>query len=136
MKILVTGSAGFIGFHCTKNLLDDGFEVLGIDNLNDYYYPRSKEARSAMERNYPCEIINFGNHKSENLMDIVGIIKLIFAAILLTQTSILYLIATFGVSLLMAAAVLTHLKVKNPLYKALPSFSLMSICTFLGMMSL
>lgn len=68
--------------------------------------------------------------------DLVGIIKLIFAAILLTQTSILYLIATFGVSLLMVAAVLTHLKVKNPLYKALPSFSLMSICTFLGMMSL
>jgi len=47
MKILVTGSAGFIGFHCTKNLLDDGFEVLGIDNINDYYDPRLKEARLA-----------------------------------------------------------------------------------------
>ena len=67
--------AGFIGYKLSKLLLEDGFKVLGIDNLNDYYYPRSKEARSAMERNYPCEIINFGNHKSENLMDIVGIIK-------------------------------------------------------------
>ena len=47
MKILVTGSAGFIGFHYTKNLLDDGIEVLGIDNINDYYDPRLKEARLA-----------------------------------------------------------------------------------------
>ena len=47
MKIMVTGSAGFIGFHFAKNLLGDGFEVLGIDNMNDYYDPRLKEARLA-----------------------------------------------------------------------------------------
>ena len=47
MKILVTGSAGFIGFHCSKKFLDDGFEVLGIDNMNDYYDPRLKDARLA-----------------------------------------------------------------------------------------
>jgi len=35
-RILVTGSAGFIGFHLSKALLDDGFQVLGIDNINDY----------------------------------------------------------------------------------------------------
>ena len=46
-KILVTGSAGFIGFHFSKNLLEDGFEVLGIDNINDYYSPGLKEARLA-----------------------------------------------------------------------------------------
>ena len=44
-RILVTGSAGFIGFHLTKSLLDDGFEVLGIDNLNEYYDPKLKHAR-------------------------------------------------------------------------------------------
>ena len=44
-KILVTGSAGFIGFHLTKSLLDDGYEVLGIDNINDYYDPKLKYAR-------------------------------------------------------------------------------------------
>ena len=44
-KILVTGSAGFIGFHLSKSLLDDGYEVLGIDNLNDYYDPKLKHAR-------------------------------------------------------------------------------------------
>lgn len=42
MKILVTGVAGFIGYHFTKKLLKDGFEVFGIDNLNNYYEPRLK----------------------------------------------------------------------------------------------
>jgi UDP-glucuronate 4-epimerase len=42
MKILVTGSAGFIGFHLCRSLLKDDFEVLGIDNLNDYYDPTLK----------------------------------------------------------------------------------------------
>lgn len=37
MKILVTGSAGFIGFHLVRNLLQMGHEVYGIDNINDYY---------------------------------------------------------------------------------------------------
>ena len=41
-KILVTGSAGFIGFHLSKGLLELGFDVVGIDNLNDYYDPQLK----------------------------------------------------------------------------------------------
>lgn len=41
-KVLVTGSAGFIGFHLTKTLLSFGFEVVGIDNLNSYYDPQLK----------------------------------------------------------------------------------------------
>ena len=36
-KVLVTGAAGFIGFHVSKKLIDQGFEVYGIDNLNAYY---------------------------------------------------------------------------------------------------
>ena len=36
-KILITGAAGFIGFHLSKRLLDTGFQVVGLDNLNDYY---------------------------------------------------------------------------------------------------
>ena len=45
MKVLVTGAAGFIGFHLTLALIEKGFEVIGIDNLNDYYEPRLKQLR-------------------------------------------------------------------------------------------
>lgn len=45
MKIMVTGAAGFIGFHVSKRLLERGDEVLGVDNLNDYYDVSLKEAR-------------------------------------------------------------------------------------------
>lgn len=46
--ILVTGSAGFIGFHTAKRLLEDGHIVIGADNFNDYYDPSLKEARNAI----------------------------------------------------------------------------------------
>lgn len=45
MKILVTGAAGFIGFHVSKHLCERGDDVVGIDNLNDYYDVNLKEAR-------------------------------------------------------------------------------------------
>ena len=45
MKILITGAAGFIGFHLTRKLLDQSYEVVGIDNLNDYYDPSLKNSR-------------------------------------------------------------------------------------------
>ncbi len=58
-KILVTGAAGFIGFHLAKRLLDSEYEVVGLDNLNDYYDVNLKTARLAQleERN------NFRFHK-------------------------------------------------------------------------
>ena len=43
--ILVTGVAGFIGFHLCRRLLDDGYDVIGLDNLNNYYDVSLKEAR-------------------------------------------------------------------------------------------
>jgi len=50
-KILVTGSAGFIGYHLCNALLKDGYEVLGIDNINDYYDPNLKLARIEQLKN-------------------------------------------------------------------------------------
>jgi UDP-glucuronate 4-epimerase len=47
MKILVTGAAGFIGYFTALKLLDAGHEVVGLDNLNDYYDPALKQARLA-----------------------------------------------------------------------------------------
>ena len=47
MKILVTGAAGFIGYHLCESLLKKGFTVVGMDNINDYYDPDLKYARLA-----------------------------------------------------------------------------------------
>ena len=45
MTVLVTGNAGFIGFHLTKRLLSEGIPVIGIDNINSYYDKSLKLAR-------------------------------------------------------------------------------------------
>jgi UDP-glucuronate 4-epimerase len=51
MKVLVTGTAGFIGSHLAHNLLDRGDEVIGVDSVNDYYDVKLKEARLARLNN-------------------------------------------------------------------------------------
>ncbi len=70
MKILVTGTAGFIGYHLAKKLLERGDEVVGIDNINDYYdvnlkYGRLKElgiAQSEIKNNHPTISIVYPKH--------------------------------------------------------------------------
>jgi UDP-glucuronate 4-epimerase len=52
-KILVTGAAGFIGYHVSKRLLDLGDTVIGIDNVNDYYDVNLKMARLALLKDHP-----------------------------------------------------------------------------------
>ena len=47
-RVLVTGAAGFIGYHVAAALLREGATVIGLDNVNDYYDPRLKEARLAL----------------------------------------------------------------------------------------
>ena len=53
MKFLVTGAAGFIGYHTAKALLERGDEVVGLDNLNEYYDPTLKRARLAQLESHP-----------------------------------------------------------------------------------
>ena len=59
MKILITGAAGFIGFHLSKKLLDQSLQVIGIDNMNNYYDPSLKQARLGILGQYS----NFSFHK-------------------------------------------------------------------------
>ena len=52
MSIVVTGAAGFIGFHTSKRLLDEGCKVVGIDCVNDYYDPKLKYDRLEILKGY------------------------------------------------------------------------------------
>ena len=72
MKILVTGTAGFIGFHLSKKLCENGWDVIGLDNLNNYYDVSLKNDRLNLLLPYS----NFKFHK----LDLVdrGSIKKLF----------------------------------------------------------
>jgi UDP-glucuronate 4-epimerase len=59
MKILVTGSAGFIGFHLAERLAARGDEVVGLDVINDYYDPQVKYGRLAFS-GFNCESLEYG----------------------------------------------------------------------------
>jgi len=73
MQVLVTGAAGFIGSTTARVLLERGDEVVGIDNLNDYYDPSLKRARlerlaSRFDNRFRFEQVNFADAKSLNEM--------------------------------------------------------------------
>lgn len=71
MKILVSGTAGFIGYHACKLLLDNGHEIIGIDNLNDYYDINLKKHRLSLLKKYKTFVfykIDIQDHQSlENI---------------------------------------------------------------------
>lgn len=71
MKTLVTGAAGFIGFHLTKRLLGRGDAVIGIDNLNDYYDVNLKKARLAqLEGNSGFTFLQASLEDKDTLLDV------------------------------------------------------------------
>ena len=70
MKILVTGVAGFIGYHVTKKLIAENHIVYGIDNLNDYYDPQLKKDRLTDLHLY-CEKLQKSENFKFELMDLV-----------------------------------------------------------------
>lgn len=68
--ILVTGSAGFIGFHLSKRLLDNGNQVVGIDNLNEYYDVSLKEARlNALQEYNRFSFYNISLEDNDDVQD-------------------------------------------------------------------
>src|SRR5215831_14950815 len=72
MTILVTGVAGFIGFHVAKTLLERGDRVVGIDNLNDYYDVRLKRARLA--ELHGCRGFSFAQVDVANRDDVFALV--------------------------------------------------------------
>lgn len=71
--ILVTGCSGFIGFHLSKKLLDEGTDIVGIDNMNNYYDINLKKSRLEILNNYP----NFKFHQIDlkNYNDLQHVFK-------------------------------------------------------------
>ena len=68
MKILLTGSAGFIGFHTAKMLLERGDTVVGFDNFNQYYDPKLKDARNEILEGYDNFQVIRGDLKDTNAL--------------------------------------------------------------------
>jgi UDP-glucuronate 4-epimerase len=69
MKILVTGSAGFIGFHTSKRLLEDGYDVIGLDNINDYYDVNLKNDRLKILQDFDSFTFNKSNLEDKEEVD-------------------------------------------------------------------
>ena len=72
MKIFITGSSGFIGFHLTKQLLDKGFKVCGYDSMNSYYEVKLKKSRLNILKKY--KNFKFVKNKIENYKILKGTI--------------------------------------------------------------
>lgn len=71
LNILITGSAGFIGFHLSKRLLEDGHNIVGLDNLNGYYDVNLKYDRlEILEKNHKFKFIKCDISERENLFEV------------------------------------------------------------------
>lgn len=68
-RVLITGGAGFIGFHLGRSLLEQGYTVKAVDSLNDYYDPSLKESRLAILKKYPGFSFVHGNLEDEKLVN-------------------------------------------------------------------
>ncbi|QNG60908.1 nucleotide sugar dehydrogenase [Bacillus sp. PAMC26568] len=69
-KILITGCAGFIGYHLSNRLLLDGYSIVGIDNLNDYYDAELKYSRLNLLKDHDNFTFIYGSLEDKNLIEI------------------------------------------------------------------
>ncbi len=93
MNILLTGSAGFIGFHVSKALLERGDHVIGFDNFNEYYDPKLKLARNALLEQYENFTLMRGDISKKK--DLLPAFDLLGTS--LTPTRVCHLAAQAGV---------------------------------------
>ena len=73
-KILITGAAGFIGFHISKLMLEENYEICGVDNINNYYSISLKNDRLSVLKQYPNFTFNkvdisYKTHPEMRLID-------------------------------------------------------------------
>ena len=68
MKLFITGSSGFIGFHLSKKLLDKGHSVHGFDSMNNYYDTKLKKSRYQILKKYKKFIFTKGNLENQNIL--------------------------------------------------------------------
>lgn len=95
MRVLVTGSAGFIGFHTAKALLERGDTVIGFDNFNPYYDPVLKQRRNEMLEEYENFTVVRGDLKS--MEDLDNAFDLLIGSGSGSETRVLHLAAQAGV---------------------------------------
>src|SRR5699024_8073905 len=70
-NVLITGAAGFIGYHLSKKLMETGYKVIGIDNLNDYYDVQLKKVRlNLLKENALFEFHKINIAHKETLMEL------------------------------------------------------------------
>lgn len=90
-QILVTGAAGFIGFHLSKRLIDQGYEVVGLDNMNHYYDVGLKESRLAiLEKSCNFSIFKIDLQDKLTLDDLFSTKKFDYVVNLAAQAGVRY----------------------------------------------
>ena len=73
MKIFITGSSGFVGFHLAKELLEKGYSVYGYDSINNYYDIKLKKERNKILKKYKKYKFTKGNLENYNQLSFLNL---------------------------------------------------------------